>query len=90
MSRTLRPDVLPPPHPEVIKRLERLEKGLLGIAADGGTYFLGVGPMTMYFGSGPPSASIGQDGDYYLRSDTPGVANQRIYVHSGGSWVGIL
>jgi glutamine amidotransferase-like uncharacterized protein len=32
----------------------------------------------------------GSDGDYYLRTDTPGTANQRIYVRSGGTWTGIV
>ena len=32
-----------------------------------------------------------QGGDYYFRKDTPGTANQRLYVCSGGStWTGIL
>jgi len=44
---------------------------------------------TLTGGSGAPSGSP-PDGAYYLRSDTPGVANQRIYVRSGGAWVGIV
>lgn len=41
-------------------------------------------------GSGAPSNSLGQDGQYYFRSDTPGTANQRIYVKVSGSWTGIV
>src|SRR5574337_258670 len=37
----------------------------------------------IYSGSGVPSNSYGNNGDYYLRSDTPGTANQRIYVKNG-------
>lgn len=41
-------------------------------------------------GSGAPSNSLGGNGDCYLRTDTPGTANQRIYVKSSGSWIGIV
>lgn len=45
---------------------------------------------TFYSGSGAPSNGNGSNGDYYFRTDTPGTANQRIYVKSSGSWVGIV
>jgi len=45
---------------------------------------------SIFMGSGVPSNSNGTNGDVYLRTDTPGVANQRIYVKSAGTWVGIL
>lgn len=48
------------------------------------------GQSTVYSGSGAPSNSNGVNGDYYFRSDTPGTANQRLYVKSAGAWVGIL
>lgn len=48
------------------------------------------GASTTYSGSGAPSSSLGANGDYYLRSDTPGTANQRIYVKSAGVWTGIV
>lgn len=48
------------------------------------------GASTTYSGSGAPSVSLGNNGDYYLRSDTPGTANQRIYVKSAGAWTGIV
>ena len=45
---------------------------------------------SVYQGSGAPNNSNGSNGDVYFRTDTPGSANQRIYVKSAGSWVGIL
>lgn len=45
---------------------------------------------TFFSGSGAPSNSNGSNGDFYFRSDTPGTTNQRIYVKSAGSWVGIV
>jgi hypothetical protein len=45
---------------------------------------------TIYSGSGAPSNSNGANGDFYFRTDTPGTANQRLYVKSSGSWTGIL
>jgi hypothetical protein len=41
-------------------------------------------------GSGAPSNANGNNGDYYFRTDTPGTANQRIYVKSAGVWTGIV
>jgi len=43
----------------------------------------------LYAGTGLPSNSNGNNGDFYFRGDTPGTANQRLYVKSAGSWVGI-
>lgn len=48
------------------------------------------GRSQTWTGSGVPAAGLGSNGDYYLRSDTPGTANQRIYVKSAGAWAGIL
>ena len=48
-----------------------------------------IGPAH-WGGSGAPSAGLGANGDYYFRSDTPGTANQRIYVKSAGAWTGIV
>jgi parallel beta-helix repeat protein len=45
---------------------------------------------SIYQGSGVPSNSNGSNGDVYFRTDAPGTANQRIYIKSAGSWVGIL
>lgn len=44
----------------------------------------------LFQGSGAPSNSNGNNGDYYFRTDTPGTANQRLYVKSAGSWTGIV
>jgi len=41
-------------------------------------------------GSGTPAVGMGINGDFYFRTDTPGTANQRIYVKSSGAWVGIV
>lgn len=45
---------------------------------------------TAYSGNGVPSNSLGNNGDRYWREDTPGIANQRLYVKSAGAWIGIL
>ncbi len=45
---------------------------------------------SVYQGSGAPNNANGNNGDVYLRTDTPGTANQRIYVKSAGAWAGIL
>lgn len=44
----------------------------------------------IYSGSGTASAGLGNNGDFYLRTDTPGTLAQRIYIKSGGSWVNAL
>ena len=44
----------------------------------------------IYSGTGVPSNTYGVNGDFCLRSDTPGTANQRLYVKAAGSWTGIL
>lgn len=45
---------------------------------------------SIYSGSGVPSSGLGANGDFYFRTDTPGTANQRLYVKSAGAWSGIL
>lgn len=44
----------------------------------------------VYQGSGVPVNAQGNNGDVYFRTDTPGTANQRLYIRSAGAWVGIL
>ena len=44
----------------------------------------------VWAGTGAPNNANGSNGHFYFRSDTPATANQRIYVKSGGSWVGIV
>ena len=48
------------------------------------------GAGTLYSGAGAPAAGLGANGDGYLRTDTPGVANQWLYKKSAGAWVGVL
>lgn len=49
-----------------------------------------AGP-TLWGGSGVPAGTLGAIGDYYFRSDTPGTANQRLYVKTAaGTWTAIL
>lgn len=45
---------------------------------------------TIFSGTGVPSNAIGSDGDFYLRTDTPGASNQRLYVKASGAWAGII
>lgn len=58
----------------------------LGTAAAGATTLPTIYPVN----GGAPSAGLGSNGDYAFRQDTPGTANQRIYVKSAGAWVGIV
>jgi len=44
----------------------------------------------VHYGIGVPSNTMGLNGFYYFRMDTPGTANQRLYVKSAGAWVGIV
>lgn len=48
------------------------------------------GQSKLLSGSGIPGAGLGANGDYYFRVDTPGTANQRLYVKSAGAWTGIV
>jgi hypothetical protein len=50
----------------------------------------GAGGATLWSVSGVPSNGIGSNGDYCFRTDAVGTANARLYVRSGGAWVGIL
>ncbi len=44
----------------------------------------------LYQGAEAPPSSLGASGDYYLRTDTPAVATQRLYVKAAGTWTGIV
>lgn len=45
----------------------------------------------LWSGSGAPNIAASVAGDYYLRTDTPGTANQRLYVATAGNtWSAIL
>lgn len=50
----------------------------------------GTTVSSLYSGNTLPAATLGQNGDYYFRNDTPGTASQRLYVKSAGAWVGIV
>ena len=50
----------------------------------------GAPHATQYGGTGAPAPTLGKNGDIYFRDDTPGTANQRIYVKSAGSWTGVV
>jgi hypothetical protein len=43
----------------------------------------------IYGGSGVPNNANGSNGDFYFRGDTPGTANQRIYIKSAGTWIAL-
>ena len=45
---------------------------------------------SLWSGSGVPSAGLGANGDFYLRTDTPATLAQRIYIKSAGSWINAL
>jgi hypothetical protein len=49
-----------------------------------------MGYTAQYSGTGVPSSGLGANGDIYWRNDTPGTANQRLYVKASGAWAGIL
>lgn len=40
-------------------------------------------------GQGVPSATLGANGDFYLRSDGAAGANTTIYHKEGGIWIGL-
>lgn len=63
-----------------------LSGGRFALPTDG----LSVQTGAMFQGSGVPSNSNGNNGDVYFRTDTPGTANQRIYIKSAGTWTGIV
>lgn len=44
----------------------------------------------VHYGSGAPSNTMGINGDTYHRTDTPGTANQRMYVKNAGAWAGVV
>lgn len=50
-------------------------------------------PLRVFAGTGAPSGTLtnSNPGDFYLRQDTPGTANQRIYVKTGSTtWTGVV
>lgn len=62
-----------------------------GALAQGGTTNGTTAGPRQWGGTGAPATGLGAVGDYYFRSDTPGTANQRIYVKTAAAvWTGIL
>lgn len=55
-----------------------------------GTIGAGTQPNGIWAGNGVPSNSFGINGDWYMRTGTPGTANQRLYVKNAGTWAGVL
>jgi hypothetical protein len=54
-----------------------------------GTPALAYQTGNIFQGSGVPSNTNGNNGDIYFRTDTPGTANQRMYIKSAGSWLAL-
>jgi hypothetical protein len=49
---------------------------------------LGVGFNSgVYTGIGVPPNTLRSNGDQYIRGDTPGTVNHRLYMKSAGAWV---
>jgi len=48
------------------------------------------GPGALWGGEGIPSIALGNDGDFYFRTDTPVIVGQQLYVKSNGEWTEIL
>lgn len=69
-----------------------IQAGGLGVRVqnDGAVTFLTTGGGSLWGGSGVPASGLGSNGDVFFRTDTPGTANQRIYVKSAGTWTGIV
>lgn len=73
------------------------EKAFVDLAGKGsfsgglspGTDALAAQTGRLFQGSGLPNNANGANGDFYLRTDTPGVANQQVYIRNAGVWTGI-
>jgi hypothetical protein len=48
------------------------------------------GPNALWGGVGIPSNSLGIDGDWYFRTDTPNILGQELYYKYGGEWTPLL
>lgn len=51
--------------------------------------FLRLGPLRVYAGQGVPSASLGANGDLYIRQDGTAGGNNKIYSKDAGTWTGL-
>ena len=56
----------------------------------GSVSFTGGPGSSLFSGTGVPGVGLGSNGDFYFRVDTPGTANQRIYIKSAGAWVALV
>lgn len=63
--------------------------GINSVAVFPGTGFNADVAGGLYQGSGSPTTAAGMGAIYY-RTDTPTVANQRIYIYTGTEWTGIV
>src|SRR5215831_18568033 len=55
------------------------------------TTSLTVGTAVLRGGSGAPATGLGNVGDFYFRTDTPGTANQRIYIKTAAAtWTALI
>lgn len=72
-------------------RYPELHAGGITLSAPLNPSVPGGGTQTgaIYQGFGVPANANGNNGDVYFRTDTPGTANQRLYIKSAGSWTGI-
>ena len=89
------------PDAETAHAVMAIESSLIGGASGGAPGAPGmaslsatamvVGTATLRGGSGAPATGLGAIGDYYFRTDTPGTANQRIYVKTAAAtWTGVV
>lgn len=61
------------------------QEGVLGQVPS----FIRLGPLRIYAGQGVPSASLGANGDLYIRQDGAAGANTKIYSRDAGVWTGL-
>lgn len=94
MTQVVRPDSEVPVPSGIERRLANVERMLGAITASFTPALPGGGRVSD--GSGVPTRPGDVDpmaGDYFLRTDTPTVSNQRLYVCTAGgdapTWVGI-
>jgi hypothetical protein len=64
-----------------------VNRGGLYLAGGNGT---AISAGALWAGAGAPGPGLGNNGDFYFRNDTPGTANQRIYIKSANTWTGLI
>jgi len=55
-----------------------------------GSFMTEVHGNTLWSSAGVPNNANGANGDFCFRLDTPGTANQRLYIKSAGVWVALV